>query len=550
MPNDYNIMIKFFVKGFSHGDGYHCKAIGLPKGFKVDISLIQEQLLLRRQGVGRSQRMTTEQDVIEFFSGLDDCGKTDGNDLTFFIRNVDNTLATKPSITALRSGHADLVGSIKLNLQDARQVCELSSARRTVAYTAFGAICKQILAQYGIFTYSYLRQIGKVVANDEFDYFVDKKVLARDLRTKDDSIAKLMQQEILDAKEIGDSIGGKVCVGCVGLPIGVGDFINYENKLDGILSKAMMSIPSVKSVEFGLGPCFASQTNTQVADNLTVVDDKVLYGTNNCGGVVGGLSTNKPITMTLTVKPVPTTKKSVETIDIQTKQKVLSHYERSDTCVVQNVGIIAENILATTILDQYLNHIDAKVVYKKFNKNDFNTNTVFVVDKNVYNQCNFSNDDSVILIDDPENDKNLNKAIEVLQFVSSKNLSKNDDLVAIGGGALLDLCGFVASIFKRGLNFYSVPTTLLSMVDAGHGGKNALNFDGAKNLLGTFYLPKQVIIDFDFLISNTQSLIDEGFGEIIKCSLLNNSLYNALNKDSFDLKTLIKQCVSFKNQVV
>jgi len=312
----------------------------------------------------------------------------------------------------------------------------------------------------------------------------------------------------------------------------------------------MMSIPSVKAVEFGLGTCFASQKNIKIADKLTVIDDKVLYKTNNCGGVVAGLSTNNPITMTLTVKPVPTTKKPVETVDIKTKQTVLSHYERSDTCVVQNVGIVAENILATTILDVYLKHVDYKVVYKKFNKTDFNAKTVFVVDKNVYNRCGFDNNDNVVVINNPEEEKNFSRAIEILEYIASKQLSKTDDLVAIGGGALLDLCGFVASIYKRGLNLYNVPTTLLSMVDAGHGGKNAVNFDGAKNLLGTFYPPNQVIIDFDFLTTNTQSLMDESFGEIVKCSLLNNGIFDALNKDSFDLKALIKQCVSFKNQVI
>ena len=543
-------MIKFFVKGFSHGDGYYCKAIGLPKGFKINKEAIEEQLLLRRQGVGRSQRMNTEKDTIQFLSGLDGSGKTTDNDLQFFIKNTDDTLSTKPSITAMRSGHADLVGCAKLQLLDARQVCELSSARRTVAYTAFGAICKQILEQYGIFTYSYLRQIGDVVSSDDFDFNTDKNLLKQEIRCKDNQTANLMQQAILDAKEDGDSIGGKVAVGCVGLPMAIGDFINYENKLDGILSKAMMSIPSVKAVEFGLGTSFANCKNTQIADKLTVAEDKVLYKTNNCGGVVAGLSTNLPILMTLTVKPVPTTKKPVKTIDIKTKQTVVSHYERSDTCVVQNVGIIAENILATTILDLYLTYTDANVLYKKFDKNDFDTNTVFVVDKSVYDRCNFCNEDSVFIIKNPEIDKNLDKAIQLLQFIASKNLSKNDNLVAVGGGALLDLCGFVSSIYKRGLNFYSVPTTLLSMVDAGHGGKNALNFDNAKNIIGTFYFPKKVIVDFDFLNTHTDTHIKEGFGEIVKCALLNQSIYNLLNTNPNDLKGLVKKCVTFKNEVV
>lgn len=543
-------MIKFFTKGFSHGDGYVCKALGLPVGFKVDKEEISHQLALRRQGIGRSQRMTAEKDEIVFLSGLDSFGKTDGTPLQFFIKNSDNTLQNKPSITALRSGHADLVGCTKLKLKDARRVCELSSARRTVAYTAFGAICKQILKEYGIYTYSYLRQVGKVISDEPFDFFSDAQLLDEPLRCKNKEVAKRMEHTIFKARESGDSIGGKVVVGCVGLPMGVGDFVNYENKLDAIIAKTMMSIPSVKAVEFGLGVDYASLTNTQVADKLICDGDNVNYSTNNCGGIVAGLTTNMPLNITLTVKPVPTSKKSVETIDIQTKEKVFSHYERSDTCVVQNVGIIAENMLAISVLDAYMAYANTNVLYKKFNKNDFSDKTVFVVDKILLDKCNFDHKDKVIIIENPEEEKNINSAIRLLQYLASQNLSKTDLVVAIGGGALIDLCGFVASIFKRGIRFWAVPTTLLSMVDAGHGGKNAVNFQDVKNMIGTFGFPQCVLIDFEFLQTNTPQMFEEGFGEIVKCALLDFSLRQLLEERPNDYEKLIKECVRFKNEVV
>lgn len=544
-------MIKFFAKGFSHGDGYYCKAIGLPAGFYIDKNKVEEQLYLRRNTVGRSLRMKSETDEIVFLSGFDKFGKTDGSPLQFFIKNVDNTLFQKPPITAMRSGHADLVGCIKHNLLDARYVCELSSARRTVAYTAFGAICKQILKKYNIYTYSFVKQIGKIKCATAVDYFSDNELFSQSFRCADPDKANKMQQEIEFAQSNGDSIGGKVAVGCIGLPMGMGDFVNYEGKLDGILAQHMMSIPSVKAVEIGLGVDFASAKNSRVADKLSLKDENIVYDTNNCGGFVAGLTTNKPLNLTLTVKPVPTTKKGVPTIDIKTKKTTVSHFERSDTCVVPSVGIIAENIMAMVVLDKYLEHVNHTVSYKKFNKNDFSANSVFVVDKNLLQTCGFlPTNKNVFVVENGEQDKNFETAYKLLNFLSLQNLTKNDTLVAIGGGAVIDLSGFVASIYKRGIRLCVVPTTLLAMVDAGHGGKNAINYGGVKNLIGSFYLPEKIIIDFDFLQTNTFQNFHEGFGEIVKCALLDNNLYNTLTLNKKDIKNLIRLCADFKNRIV
>lgn len=544
-------MIKFFVKGFSHGDGYFCKAIGFPAGYDIDKKVVEEQLSLRRNTVGRSQRMNFETDEVVFLSGLDKFGKTDGSPLQFFIKNIDNTLLQKPPITAMRSGHADLVGCIKHNLLDARYVCELSSARRTVAYTAFGAICKQVLKKYNIYTYSFVKQIGKINCVAEVDYLCDNKLFSQSFRCVDYDKANQMQQEIEYAKSNGDSIGGKVSVGCIGLPMGMGDFVNYEGKLDGILAQYMMSIPSVKAVEVGLGVDFASAQSSQVADKLSLKDGNIVYETNNCGGLIAGLTTNKPLNLTLTVKPVPTTKKGVPTIDIKTKKITVSHFERSDTCIVPSVGIIAENIMAMVILDKFLEHLNHTVSYKKFNKNDFSTNSVFVVDKNVLQISGFSPmNKNVFIIENGEQDKNFDTVCKLLDFLSRQNLTKTDTLVAIGGGSVIDLSGFVASIYKRGIRFCVVPTTLLAMVDAGHGGKNAINYCSVKNLIGSFYLPENIIIDFDFLQTNTLKNFSEGFGEIVKCALLDNNLYNALTTNKKDMKNLIRLCADFKNRIV
>ena len=523
-------MIKFFAKGFSHGKGYLCTAVGLPEGYRIDTNAVACELSRRREGIGRSPRMKNEEDKITFLSGIDANGRTDGSPLQFFISNNDTTLPKKPPITALRSGHADLVGCVKYGLDDARIVCELASARRTVAYTAFGAICKQILATKNIYTYSEVTQIGKVKRDGKVDFDA------------------LSTAEILSARENGESIGGKVMVGCNGLGMGMGNLIDYENRLDGVIAHALMSIPSVKGVEFGLGTLFSDKTNGQVADVLTVKDGKIVYATNNCGGVVGGLTNGNDIVATLTVKPVPTTKKGVETVDLVTGERSVSHYERSDTCVVSNVGVIAENILAATVLDIVLQYENATVRYEKFNKNCVTGNKVFVVDKKVMPLIDLSGE-KVFAIENPEKEKNLLTVEKLLTFFSENKLKRTDWVVAIGGGALSDTAGFSAAIYKRGVNICLVPTTLLSMVDAAHGGKNAVNFDNVKNVIGTFYKPRKVIVDFDFLNTNTQLLKKEAFGEIIKCALLDNKVMSALKADA-DIKELIKLCISFKNEVV
>lgn len=523
-------MLKFFAKGFSHGKGYLCTAVGLPDGFKIDVAAVEHQLFRRREGVGRSPRMSIENDKITFLSGLDGEGCTNGRPLKFFIANADDTLAEKPPVTALRSGHADLVGCEKYGLDDARLVCELSSARRTVAYTAYGAICRQMLEKENIFFDSRVTQIGGA-KTDECDDFVSR-----------------CAAEIRSARDDGDSLGGKVKVFCRGLKIGLGNMIDYEGRFDGIIAHALMGIPSVKSVEIGLGSSYADKRNGAVADKLIVNAGKIIYDTNNCGGIVGGLTTGNDIEVTLTVKPVPTTRQGVETIDSITKEKTISHYERSDVCVVSNVGVIAENVLAATVLDVFLKNKNASVRYEKFDKNNIKGNKVFVVDASVLPLIDVSGE-KVFAINDAEKEKNLFTVEKLLKFFNDNGLNRTDSVVAVGGGALLDTVGFAAAVFKRGIGVCFVPTTLLSMTDAAHGGKNAVNFDGIKNVAGTFYLPKTVIVDFDFLNGDYERLKREGFGEIVKCALLDNRVMTEI-KASADLKKLVRLCVEFKNEVV
>lgn len=542
-------MIKIFVKGYAHGEGYFCKAVGLPSGYLIDLAFLNEELKSRRKGIGRSQRMLIENDEFVVVSGLDKQGKTDGTPFVVFIKNMDNDIDNKPPITALRSGHADLAACVKLGLKDARIVCELASARRTVAYTLIGAICKQILKSKNIFTYSRVMSIGKVSTNKTFDYFKDIQIVkGSNINTNDLAASADMEQEITAAKQAGDSIGGRVEVGCINAPIGLGDFVDYDKRFDGVLAQKMMSIPGVKALSFGIGESYGEKLNSEVADKLTV-DEKgnISYLTNNCGGIVAGLTNGAPIIMHLTVKPVPTTKKGVETVDIETIQPALSHYERSDVCIVPNVGVIAENILATTVLDLIISQ-ESSVSFSKFDVANFNEDTLFVTDSKLIDLIDFKDRD-VFVLSRGERAKSLRNAALLLKYMADKNLSKTDTVVAVGGGVISDIVGFVASVYKRGIDYINVPTTLLAMVDASIGGKNALNVGGIKNAVGSIYLPKNTVIDYDFLKTNSKKMIQEGFGEIVKCALLNKQIFEAL-KAKEDISSLIKKCVLFKEQVV
>ncbi|MCM1043738.1 MAG: chorismate synthase, partial [Corallococcus sp.] len=249
----------------------------------------------------------------------------------------------KPQIYALRSGHVDVVSAQKFGTESVRDVNERASARNSLCYVVLGAVCKQILQKFGIYTFSSVENIGGT------------EIEANAVKMCGGDVYRLpkVKEAVDGAREVGDSLGGSVCVTATGVPQGLGDCFPYCRRLDGVIAASMMSIPSVKSVEFGLGKTYASLKGTEAHDELGVEGGRIIYVTNNCGGIVGGMTTGSDIVVHLTVKPVPTVK-GVGGIDSRTLQKVEAHYERADTCVVPNVGTIAENMLAYVLLDEIL----------------------------------------------------------------------------------------------------------------------------------------------------------------------------------------------------
>lgn len=343
-------MITFQFYGESHGEGYGGTIQGLPQGFKINVGYVNEQLNMRKTGYGRSARQALP-DAVKF------AGETDGfvticGDVRFTVANA--SVEKRPDITALRSGHVDLVGQARFPEKTARELNEIASARNSVCYVVLGAICKQILLERNIFTYHYVERIGGISSRNRYRFGVSEHdehfaILHCPCRYA----TKLIMEKIDKAREQGDSLGGIVAVGATGVPMGVGEILPYSKRLDAQISANLAGIPSVKGISFGLGDKYASVLGSEVCDTLKAENGKILYATNNCGGIVSGISTGQDILCRLTVKPVPTVK-NVKTVDSVTLKQVEQHYERADTCVVPQVGVIAENILAYVILNQML----------------------------------------------------------------------------------------------------------------------------------------------------------------------------------------------------
>ena len=246
------------------------------------------------------------------------------------------------------------MGQARIPNTSARAIAELTSARNSVCYVVLGAICKQYLATLGISTYHYVTKIGGISSRNRYRFGVSEKeehfaVVHCPCRYA----TKLMTEAIEKARIEGNSLGGVVDVGATGVSMGLGEILPYAERLDAQIAANIVGIPSVKGISFGWGEKFANISGVEAHDELKLDNGKIVYATNKCGGIVSGITTGGDVLFHVTVKPVPTVK-GVETIDTQTLHATKQHYERADVCVVPNVGVIAENILAYVLTNQIL----------------------------------------------------------------------------------------------------------------------------------------------------------------------------------------------------
>ena len=367
---------RFLTSGESHGKCLTAIIEGVPAGFRIKPSVINEDLARRQVGYGRGGRMKIEHDTVEIKSGVR-FGKTTGAPICLEVKNKDfenwsdvmnvehqdypaqETIKKieEKSFTTVRPGHADYAGAIKYNFSDLRDVLERSSARKTAIEVAVGSVAKQILKEFGINGFSHVIQIGNV----KLDFYpktytlIKEKAEKSDVRCADDLTADRMRNAIDEAAEAGDTLGGKFEVIFGNLPVGLGSYVHWDRALDGRIAQAVMSIPAVKAVEVGAGVDAGYLKGSQMHDELFVARDKSVYrNTNNAGGLEGGMTNGETLVIKGTMKAIPTMRKALATIDIKDMKPASAHFERSDTCAVPACAVVAEARIAIILADALL----------------------------------------------------------------------------------------------------------------------------------------------------------------------------------------------------
>jgi len=369
--------ITWRTAGESHGKGLVGIIEGIPAGMHISEQSIQHELRRRLKGHGRGERaQQIEKDHAEFISGIR-FGQTIGSPISLYIENKDwinwseemaifgSPPANLEKVTVPRPGHADLAGSLKYHHLDIRNVIERASARETAARVAIGAIAKQLLDLFNIRIFSEAIQIGKVkllnpvykrlneISDEDLEKYIDQ-IEKSNVHCGDESVGRQMIQAIDAAKEKGDTVGGRLAVATLHVPIGLGSYSQYEQRLDGLLAQAIMSIPAIKTVEIGDGQDLADKYGSVVHDEIfwDQKSTKYIRSTNHAGGIEGGISNGEPIIVTATMKPIPTLMRPLKSVNIEQKIPDKRLKKRSDVCSLPSAAVIAEAMIALVLADQ------------------------------------------------------------------------------------------------------------------------------------------------------------------------------------------------------
>lgn len=374
-------MIRFLTAGESHGPALTAIIEGIPAGLSLRTEDIQGDLDRRRHGYGRGGRMKIEGDRVEILSGVRH-GITLGSPITLQIRNRDwerwqQAMAVDPTeevgmvsiaadervsqiesvVTKPRPGHADLSGVLKYGHQDIRNILERASARETAARVAVGSVARKLLQELEITVFGGVLQIGQANASTipaDIETY-QKNVAASPVSSPDPEASSAMMKQIDQAKQCGDSLGGIIEIIAAGVPVGLGSHVHWDKRLDARLSGALMSIPAIKGVSFGLGFKAAETPGSQVHDSIFYDADKGFYRkTNNAGGIEGGISNGELIRVQLAMKPIPTLYQPLQTVDFLTKEPAEASIERSDTCAVPAAAVVAEAMTCWVLLEALL----------------------------------------------------------------------------------------------------------------------------------------------------------------------------------------------------
>ncbi len=361
-------VLRFLTAGESHGKGLTAILEGIPANLSVGEEYINRELERRQRGYGRGGRMKIEKDRVEILSGVR-FGKTLGSPITLWIKNRDwenwkDKMAVEgeppPSVvpfTRPRPGHADLSGGIKFNQRDLRNILERASARETAARVAVGAVCKRFLEELGIRIGSYVINIGECSFPIEEEDLLRRHELAEmsEVRFPDPTRDEDFKRYIDSVREKGESAGGMFEVFAVGVPPGLGSHVQWDRRIDGRIAQAMMSIQAIKAVEIGLGVEAAVRLGSQVHDEIGYDPGRGYFRyTNNLGGTEGGITNGMPLIVRVTMKPIPTLKNPLRSVDIETKEELKAGKERTDVVAVPAASVVGEAMLAIIIADALL----------------------------------------------------------------------------------------------------------------------------------------------------------------------------------------------------
>lgn len=359
---------RFTTAGESHGRGLVAILEGVPAGLPVSAERVNAELTRRMGGYGRGARMKIESDRIEWLAGVR-AGETLGSPIAMLVWNRDwehwqDVMAAEADapgeerrrqVTRPRPGHADLVGVMKYDRTDARDILERASARETAARVACGAVCKLLLEQFGIEIGSHVVELGGVTARGGAQHAAPLQGFPRPLneaadespvRCLDPEAEREMIARIDAAQAAGDTLGGVVEVVALGLPVGLGSHVSWDRKLDGRLAQALMSIPAVKGVELGLGFEAARRKGSEVHDEIL---PGLARATNRAGGTEGGMTTGEPLVARVAMKPISTLMSPLRTVDLKTGAAAQAQSERSDVTAVPALGVIAEAMTALVL---------------------------------------------------------------------------------------------------------------------------------------------------------------------------------------------------------
>lgn len=371
--------LRILTAGESHGQALLTILEGMPSGLALTDSDINKDLARRQRGYGRGGRMQIEKDRVRILSGVR-YGQTLGSPIGLVIENKDWTnwtqkMAVEPvqnpvaKLHRPRPGHADFAGMVKYRHDDLRNILERSSARETTMRVAMGAICRTLLAQFGVCVYGHVLQIGSIAApttalttlcgRQYHDPAVRQnwltmmeRVETSPLACADAAATTEMMAMIDQAKERGDTVGGVIELVAVNVPVGLGSHVHFDRKLDAVIAGAIMSINAIKAVSIGAGYENAFGFGSEVHDQIYWDEDVGYYrSSNNAGGIEGGMSNGEAIVVRAAMKPLPTLVSPLHSVNVSSHDEEMAHSERSDVCAVPAAVVVAEAMLCYVLAD-------------------------------------------------------------------------------------------------------------------------------------------------------------------------------------------------------